>query len=421
MVRCFIIFSFMEKKHSYEKVKVSDLKDYERNARTHSEKQVKQVAESIKQFGFTNPVLIDSENVLIAGHGRLKAAKMLGLETVPAIRVNGLTETEIKALRIADNQIALNSGWDEDLLAQELNDIRLDDFDLDVIGFDEDFLDGLLSDDEQTNNDNEAAEAVPEKPKALRVKKGDVWILGEHRLCCGDSTKKEDVEKLMVGEKADLFLSDPPYGINVVTNKEPIETDEEGVGGGGHLKFRQGVGGGNIIKGNNYVPIIGDDSTESAEKSYKLACEYTTEQIIFGGNYFTKFLPPKRCWIVWDKQNGENDFADFELAWTSFDKSARLFKYLWNGLVREGSQKVEGKKRVHPTQKPVGLLVQIVEKLYPKCESILDLFGGSGSTLIAAQKLDKKCFIMELSPDYCDIIIDRWEEFTGKKAHKENK
>lgn len=410
----------MEKKHAYEQVNVSDLKDYERNARTHSEKQIKQVAESIKQFGFTNPVLIDKDNVLIAGHGRAAAAKLLGLETVPAIRVNGLSKTEIKALRIADNQLALNSGWDEELLAAELNDIRLDDFDLDVIGFDDDFLEGLLPDEEQTNNDTEAAEAVPEKPKALRVKKGDVWILGEHRIVCGDSTKREDVEKLMGGVKADLFLSDPPYGINVVTNKEKLDASEE-MGGAGPLKFRQGVGGGNIVKGNDYAPIIGDDSTDSAEKSCKLAFEITTEQIIFGGNYFTDFLPPRRCWIVWDKQNGENDFADFELAWTSFDKSARLFKYMWNGLAREGSRKIEGKKRVHPTQKPVGLLVQIIEKLYPKCESILDLFGGSGSTLIAAEQLDKKCFIMELSPDYCDIIIDRWEEFTGKKAHKENK
>lgn len=210
----------------------------------------------------------------------------------------------------------------------------------------------------------------------------------------------------------DIYLSDPPYGISVVTKKERID------GGGGKLHFREGIGGGGIVDGNHYAPVIGDDTTETARKSYDIAKKHTKEQIIFGGNYFTDFLPPKRCWLVWDKVNGDNDFADFELAWTSFEKSARIFRYLWNGLAREGSRVIEGVKRMHPTQKPVGLLISIVEKLCPLCESFLDLFGGSGSTLIAAEQLGRKCFMMELDPHYCDVIIARWEKLTGQNARK---
>lgn len=161
--------------------------------------------------------------------------------------------------------------------------------------------------------------------------------------------------------------------------------------------------------------MIGDDTTETAKKGYEVAKELTDNQIIFGGNYFTDFLYPSRCWIVWDKQNTGN-FADAELAWTSFDKGVKLYHYLWNGLARQGSRVVEGVTRVHPTQKPVGLFSNILNDFSKEGDAILDLFGGSGSTLIACEQINRTCFMAELDPHYCDIIINRWETFTGEKA-----
>lgn len=169
------------------------------------------------------------------------------------------------------------------------------------------------------------------------------------------------------------------------------------------------------MKSNEYSPIIGDDTTETAEANYNIARELTKDQIIFGGNYFTDFLPPSRCWIVWDKENTGN-FADAELAWTSFDRGVKLYHYLWNGLCREGDRKTEGKKRVHPTQKPVGMLGYILKDFTEKNDSVLDTFGGSGSTLIACEQLDRKCYMCELDEHYCDVIIQRWENYTGQQA-----
>lgn len=227
-----------------------------------------------------------------------------------------------------------------------------------------------------------------------------------HRLICGDSTDKETVEKLMDGVRAELLLTDPPYGIDVVQSKQV----------GGDKPFGKGkVGADNIVKANQYAPIIGDDTTDTARANYDVALSCTNNQIIFGGNYFTDFLPPSRCWIVWDKQNTGN-FADAELAWTSFDKGVKLYHFLWNGLCREGSRKVEGKTRVHPTQKPVGMLADILKDFSKENDSILDCFGGSGSTLIACEQLNRTCYMMELDPHYVDVIIDRWEKFTGEKA-----
>lgn len=195
--------------------------------------------------------------------------------------------------------------------------------------------------------------------------------------------------------KAELLLTDPPYGISVVQNNQ--------------------VGGGKIAKTNEYAPIIGDETTETAQKNYEIVKYISNDQIIFGGNYFTDFLKPSRCWLVWDKQNTGN-FADAELAWTSFEKGVKLYKFMWNGLCREGSREVEGKKRVHPTQKPVGLMANILQDFTKENDTVLDCFGGSGSTLIACEQTKRKCRTMELDPHYCDVIIKRWEQLTGQKA-----
>lgn len=205
--------------------------------------------------------------------------------------------------------------------------------------------------------------------------------------------------------KADLVFTDPPYGINVVQNKQ--------VGGDNATHFNGKKGA--IVKSSTYKPIENDDTTETAQKNFEIVKDISNNQILFGGNYFTDFLKPSRCWIVWDKQNTGN-FADAELAWTSFEKGIKLYKFMWNGLVREGNREVEGKARVHPTQKPVGMIAYILKDFSKENDTVLDCFGGSGSTLIACEQTNRKCRMMELDPHYCDVIIKRWETLTGEKA-----
>ena len=201
-------------------------------------------------------------------------------------------------------------------------------------------------------------------------------------------------------------MTDPPYGVNAVNTDGKIGGDKEAFGK---------IGGNNIVEANTYMPIKGDYTTETAKKSYQIIKGLSKEQIIFGGNYFTDFLPPRACWCVWDKENS-GDFADVELAWTSFNKGAKLYHFMWNGMAREGSRKIEGIKRIHPTQKPVGLIGQIINDFSKENDLIADIFGGSGSTLIACEQLNRKCYMMEYEPYYVDVIIERWENFTGRKA-----
>lgn len=378
-----------------KRVAIDKLIPYVNNAKTHSEDQVTRIASSIREFGFLNPVLIDKDFNIIAGHGRVMAAKKLDMTEVPCLFVEGLTDAQRKAYILADNRLGELADWDMNLVTSELEMLQELDFDIDLTGFE-------LPEEEQIAEVVE--DEVPEDVET-RCKLGDLWKLGDHRLICGDSTDTNIIDKLMDGDKADLLLTDPPYGISVVATNSKI---------GGDKAFGK-VGGGKIVESRTYSAIIGDDTTDTARESYDVALIHTNEQIIFGGNYFTDFLPPSRCWVVWDKENTGN-FADAELAWTSFDKGVKLYHFLWNGLCREGSREVEGKKRVHPTQKPVGMLGDILKDFSKENESVLDMFGGSGSTIIACEQLKRKCFICELDPHYCDVIIQRWENLTGKKA-----
>lgn len=374
-------------------IDIDSLTPYDNNAKIHTSEQIEEIKNSIKGFGMNDPIGVwGEENLIVEGHGRLIACKELGLKEVPVIRLDGLTDEQRRAYTLAHNQLTMSTGFDLEKLKVELDEISLDMADF---GFDDMQLDDSTLDEENEIVEDEIPE-VPEEPKS---KYGDIYQLGNHRLMCGDSTKQEDVEKLMNGAKAYMVLTDPPYGINVVKSNQ--------------------IGGGKIVKSSSYKEIIGDDTTETAKLNYEIIKKFSQEQIIFGGNYFTDFLYPSRCWIVWDKNN-TGDFADAELAWTSYDKSVKLYTFTWNGLVREGSKKVEGAKRVHPTQKPVGLIINILNdfKSGDECETILDCFGGSGSTLIACEQLNRKCYMMELEPNYVDVIIERWENFTGKKAKK---
>ena len=376
---------------------IKDLKPYEKNPRLNDD-AVKYVAESIKEFGFKVPIVIDKDNNIVCGHTRWKACKKLKIDTVPCVVADDLTEEQIRAYRLADNKVGEKAEWDLELLDTELAEIET--IDMTLLGFDDK--------EEETPQEVVEDDFDEEPPAEPKSKYGDLYQLGNHRLYCGDSTKIDDVEKLMNGNKADLLLTDPPYGVSIVKTGKI----------GGDKPFGK-VGGRNIVKANTYETIIGDDTTETAKLNYEICKNLTQNQIVFGGNYFTDFLHPSRCWIVWDKQNTGN-FADAELAWTSFEKSVKMYHFMWNGLMRAGDRKAEGQKRMHPTQKPVGLMADIIKDFIQDGNAVLDCFGGSGSTLIACEQLGKTCYMMELSPNYVDVIINRWETFTGKKAVKLN-
>ena len=372
--------------------RVKDLKPYEKNPRKNDD-AVQYVANSIKEFGFRVPIVIDSDNNIVCGHTRWKACKKLKIDTVPCVVADDLTEEQIRAYRLADNRVAEKAEWDLELLDTELAEIET--IDMTLLGFDDK--------EEETPQEVVEDDFDEEPPAEPKAKYGDLYQLGRHKLLCGDSTKIEDVQCLLGGDKADLLLTDPPYGIDVVGGGKPFGK----------------VGGGNIVKANTYETIIGDDTTETAKLNYEICKNLTQNQIVFGGNYFTDFLHPSRCWIVWDKQNTGN-FADAELAWTSFEKSVKMYHFMWNGLMRAGDRKAEGQRRMHPTQKPVGLMADIIKDFIQDGNAVLDCFGGSGSTLIACEQLEKTCYMMELSPNYVDVIINRWEQFTGQKAVKLN-
>jgi DNA modification methylase len=385
---------------------------YTRNSRTHSDAQVAQIAASIREFGFTNPVLVDGDNGIVAGHGRVMAAKQLGLAEVPTISVGWLTEGQRRAYVIADNQLALTAGWDEAVLAQEVAWLQGENFNTDLLGFDADFLDGLLAEQDATSTGLADQDDAPAVQANAITQPSDVWVMGKHRLMCGDSTSVESVNTLTVGGGIDMVFTDPPYGVSIVNVKTPRK-----VGGDGVVKFGK-VGGGGVVDAKDYAEIIGDDTTETARKFYEtcVACGFENF-IIWGGNYFSDFLKPSPCWIVWDKQNSGN-FADVELAWCSESKAAKLYTFTWNGMSREGNRKDELKTRVHPTQKPVGLFENIFADFV--FETCFDGFLGSGSTLIACEKTGRTCYGMEMSQQYCDVIVRRWQAFTGKRATLES-
>jgi DNA modification methylase len=378
-----------------EQIVLDELIPYANNARTHSEEQVLQIASSIKEFGFNAPVLIDKNKGIIAGHGRVMAARKLGLKEAPCIRLEHLTEAQKKAYILADNRIAMNSEWDTTLLSVEFQTLQDEGFDVSELGFELDEINALLNSTEETKGltDEDAVPEVPEEPK---TKPGDIYQLGRHRLMCGDSTSIDAVEKLMEGNSVDMIYTDPPYGISIVGKNGK-------------------VGGDNLAKNGVYAPVAGDDSINVALEAIQVIHTLNAKvEIIWGGNYYANSLENKASWIVWDKRGNmaSNNFADCELAWCSSGTAARIYKQIWSGMIKEG----ESGKRVHPTQKPIALAEWCYEQYGEKCETILDLFAGSGSSLIACETKKKRGFMMELSPNYCDVIVKRWEDFTGKKA-----
>jgi DNA modification methylase len=360
---------------------------------------------SNEHYGWTNPILVQSKtHRVLAGHGRLLAAQQAGLKTVPVVFLD-LSDEDAAAYTVADNQLATLSEWDMPKLKDVLADLSGENFDLSLTGFSEEDLARMLAWEPEKDYDP-ALDAVPDLPKTPKTKPGDLYVMGDHRLVCGDATDRSTLLFATDENKPDLVCCDPPYGIGIVKGNK--------VGGGGTLKFGK-VGGDNWVDSKTYAVIQNDDSTDTTEQFYA-ACQelqWHTALILWGGNYFTKFLPPSPCWLIWDKQNTGN-FADVEMAWSSFDKAAKLYRWMWNGLARQGERALELTSRVHPTQKPVGLFSQIFQD-FPG-NTILDGFAGSGTTLIAAESLTRRCYGLEIEPRYCDVIVDRWETYAGKKA-----
>ncbi len=372
-----------------------DLIPYARNSRTHSEEQVIQIASSIKEFGFTNPVLIDEDGGIIAGHGRVMAAKKLNLAEVPTITLEGLSEAQKKAYIIADNKLALNAGWDEELLRVEFDELKELDFDLTLTGFTLDEINALNP--LQVNEGLTDEDAVPEVPEEPKTKLGDIYQLGNHRLMCGDSTSIDDVEKLLNNELIDLCYTDPPYGINEKGDRTARKTG--------------------LAKNHNFKNFK-DDTIDYAVQAYNIVENILNinRQVWWGANYYCHSLAQSNNWFVWDKRVDEkmkDTQSDCELAWVKSKwSSVRIFRHLWKGFNKDSER---NQVRVHPTQKPIALAEWAFD-YFKEVNTVLDLFGGSGSTLIACEKTNKKCFMMEFEPHYCDVIVKRWEDYTGKKA-----
>lgn len=364
-------------------IKTIDIKPYAKNPRKNDE-AVKYVAESIKEFGFKVPIVVDDDNIIVAGHTRWKAAKKLGIEECPCIVASDLTEEQIKAFSLADNKVAEKAEWDFDLLGMELEDIV--DLDMSVFGFED-----VLEEETEVVEDDYEAE-LPEEPKA---KLGDIYQLGRHRLMCGDSTDKETVDLLMDGKKADMVFTDPPYGVDYEGINNDSRSGLEDLLTSAFENYKE-----NCIDGSSVYCFHSDKCADIFHTVFRSFCHFSSM-------------------IIWEKQSLVLSQGDYQ----SIHEPC-LYGWFDNGTHRYfGDRKqtsvwhfdrksIEG----HTTPKPIGFICKALENSSKKKEAVLDLFGGSGSTLIACEQLDRTCYMMELDPKYVDVIIDRWEQFTGEKA-----
>ena len=379
----------MQQEMKIQQISVEKLIPYARNSRTHSDEQVAQIAASIKEFGWTNPILIDGESGIIAGHGRLMAARKLGMNEVPVIELAHLSDIQKRALIIADNKLSANAGWDNDMLLLEFEELELEGFDLSLTGFGDEEITALKP--EQIEEGLTDEDAVPDLPNEPKTKLGDIYQLGNHRLMCGDSTSIDAVEKLMNGQKVDMVFTDPPYNVS----------------------FNGRSGKHDVIKNdnlpekefNNFIEEICNVIKIIDPKVYYIWCNWKFYGVL------QNLLEYKTC-IVWAKNvfgmgNGYRHQHEFCLFNGKIDEPIKNESDLWN-IKKDHNY-------VHPTQKPVALSVRAFGN-HVKLINILDLFGGSGSTLIGAEQTGRKSFLMEIDPKYCDVIVKRWEEFTGKKA-----
>ena len=388
----------MEKEMQYYLADINDLIPYIRNARTHSESQIAQIAASIKEFGFLSPILIAEDNTILAGHGRLAAARKLGLTKVPCVKESHLTETQRRAYIIADNKLSLNAGWDEDILAIELSELQGADFDLDLLGFDESELASIFEDDKEVEDDDFDVEEELNKP--CFSKAGDIWTLGRHRLICGDSTKEETYKSLMEDKKANLVVTDPPYNVNYEGSAGKIKNDNMNTD-----KFYNFL----LDAFSNMEKVMADDAsiyvfhadTEGLNfrKAFNDAgfylsgcCIWKKPSLVLGRSPYQWQHEP--CLYGW-KKKGKHQ-------WYSGRKETTIWEF-----------EKPKKNADHPTMKPIALLAYPISNSSMSNTLILDPFGGSGSTLIACEQTDRSCYTIELDEKFCDVIVKRYIEQVG--------
>ena len=386
---------------------VDNLIPYARNARTHSDEQVAQIAASISEFGFNNPILTDGEHGLIAGHGRLAAARKLGLKEVPVIELGHLSDTQKKAYILADNRIALNAGWDDGLLTLELQELQGANVDLGLLGFGDEEIERLLNGADDGGGLTED-DAVPEPPVEPVSKPGDLWILGNHRLLCGDSTLLSDVERLMDGQLADMAFTDPPYNVDYGNNaKDKMRGKDRRILndalGDGFYQFLYDACVNLLVvtKGACYV-CMSSSELHTLQKAWLDA----------GGKWST--------FVIWAKNTFTLGRADYQRQYEPILYGWKQgTDHFWCGDRDQADVWFYNKPRVndlHPTMKPVELVERAIRNSSKSRDVVLDLFGGSGTTLIACEKTGRQARLVELDPKFVDVIVKRWEEYTGKKA-----
>ena len=386
---------------------ISSIKPYENNPRKLSETAIEKVAMSLKEYGFRQPIVVDKDRVIVAGHTRFRASKKLGLKQVPVSIIDNLTEEQINAYRIADNRTAEESEWDNELLKMEIKELEAKDFKLDLLGFNDEQLNDILFEEKQGLTDEDE---VPETPEEPISKLGDIWKLGKHKLICGDSTKLNTYEKLCKETKVDLYLTDPPYNVSYegktkdkLTIQNDKQTDDEFI----QFLSQAFVSADSVLKMGGAFYIWHSDSEGL---NFRLACIeakwklrqtliWSKNSMVMGRqDYHWQHEP---CLYGWKEGSSHS--------WYSDRKQTTIIKY-----------DRPTKSKLHPTMKPVGLMEYLVKNSSKQEDIILDSFLGSGSTLMACEKLDRICYGVELDPKYCDVIIKRWENFTGKKAELEN-
>ncbi len=410
-----------------EMLSVSALRPYAHNARTHSKKQVKQIAESIHRFGFTNPVLISEDQEIIAGHGRVMAAKELGLAMVPTVRLAHLTAEERRAYVIADNKLALNAGWDIEILANELQGLIDIEFDLSLTGFSLAEVDQTLDQarESSTSTPEDPADQILEPQRHAVTQSGDLWLLGRHRLLCGDATSSNDVMRLMDGERADLIFTDPPYNV-------PIDGHVSGLGAARHREFAFASGEMTEAQFTDFLTTtLSNGSVVARDGAIAFICmdwRHMRELLDAGKKAFSEF----KNLCVWNKSNaGMGTFyrSKHELVFVfkvgnaphtnsfGLGDTGRYRTNVWDypGISSFGASRAQD-LAMHPTVKPVALVADAIRDCSRRGEVVLDLFGGSGTTLLAAETCGRSARLLEYDARYCDTIIARWQNYTGKKA-----
>jgi DNA modification methylase len=398
--------------------RVTDLIPYARNARTHSDAQVAQIAASIKEFGFTNPVLTHGDDIL-AGHGRVLAARKLGMATVPTIDLSHLTKTQARAYTLADNQLSLNAGWEAEMLALELAELDADGFDLDLLGFPD--VTGLMNPESEGGLVPGVDEdAVPEPPKVPITKPGDIITLGRHRLMCGDSTVITDLERLMDGANADMVWTDPPYGVDMASvNSSLAKYGKANKTRGDHA---QGLENDNLSE-EDLIGFLRSALGCAWANCRAGASWYVSAPADSRHHCFSEVMQELGVWrqtLNWVKNTfllGRSDYhyrhEPIFYGWKEGAAHYFVDDHTQDTILEFDKPRCND---VHPTMKPVALIERCIENSSKPGQTVLDPFGGSGSTLIAAEKTGRTAYLMELDPIYCDVIVARWELATGQKA-----